>query len=70
MRGEPLEVVAAGDGQIVIRVRIIATGRHTGLDIDREEFHVLTLDRDEVTHAHRCFATRAAAMRAAGLTNA
>jgi ketosteroid isomerase-like protein len=69
LRAEPLDVVAAGAGAVVVRTRIVGRGRHTGLDINREEFHVLTLDRDEVVHAHRCFADRADAMRAANLAD-
>jgi ketosteroid isomerase-like protein len=68
LRVEPLEVVAAAPGTVIVKTRIIAKGRHTGLDIDREEFHVLTADSDEVVHSHRCFPTHAEALRAASLT--
>jgi ketosteroid isomerase-like protein len=70
LRVEPLEIVAAGPGAVVVKTRIIAKGRHTGLDMDREEFHVLTVDSYEVVHSHRCFPTHAEALRAASVTEA
>lgn len=65
-RAEPQEVVAADGGEVVVRARVIATGRHSGVDIDREEFHALTMSDDGV-HTVRCFVTQAEAMDAAGL---
>ncbi|MGH2993295.1 MAG: nuclear transport factor 2 family protein [Solirubrobacterales bacterium] len=65
-RAEPQEVLAAEGGEVVVRARVIATGRHSGVDSDREEFHVLTMSDDE-TRRVRCFTKRAEAMDAAGL---
>lgn len=65
-RAEPQEVLAAGGGEVVVRAQLIATGRHSGVDIDREEFHALTMGEDGVGRV-RCFTKRAEAMAAAGL---
>lgn len=57
-----LETFERGD-QVVARVRIEAAGRHTGIEMSREEFHVYSFE-GEVLHAMRCFVTEEDALAA------
>lgn len=62
-RVEPLGVEESGD-HVIARVRLTASGRHSGIDVEREEFHLWTFGPSGPRRVE-CFPTRAAALERA-----
>ena len=63
---EPQEYIDAGDGKVVLLVRLLARGRGSGVSLERLDGMVWTL-RDGKSVRLEYFNSRAAALGAAGL---
>lgn len=63
-RVEPLGIEESGD-HVIARVRLTASGRHSGIDVEREEFHLWTWGSERPIRLE-CFTTREEALAAAG----
>ena len=57
---EPIEVEEGGD-RAMARVRISVSGRHTKIDISRDEYHVWSFEGDMPSRV-QCFTSREAAL--------
>ena len=62
---EPVDVIETPDGAVVF-LRIIARGRSSGVPVDLEVAHVLTMRNDKVVRV-QAFLDREQALRAAGV---
>jgi hypothetical protein len=65
LRIEPLSFEESGD-RVLVAVHLAARGRTTGIDVEREEFHLWTWGRPELAIRLECFTTREEALAAAG----
>ena len=65
VRWEPEDYVDADD-DVVVLIRMVATGKESGIDIEQPMAHLCTL-RDGKLVRHETFWERAAALEAAGL---
>jgi ketosteroid isomerase-like protein len=62
---EPLEIVEAGDDQVVVYIRYSGRAKRTGMEVPPEYFAVLTEVRDGKITRAREYATTAEALAAA-----
>ena len=65
LRISPVDVSERGE-HVIVRVHLEASGRHSGVEVSRDEFHVFSF-QGEVLRSFRAFTEEEAALGFAGV---